>query len=119
MYGVVIHANIISMILNKDYINSFPAWVEILLAFIICFFNVLLINFIKRQKIDWLSLISLTTKTAEFVLILFLEMEILLNYRLKISITLILASIVLISDAEAIYDIIFDKIKSLTKKIQE
>jgi CHASE2 domain-containing sensor protein len=110
MYGVVIHANIISMILHKEYINSLPDWIELLLAMIICYFNIALLKFIKKNKIDWLSLISLATKTLEFVILLFIEMEILLNYNLKISITLILASIVLISDAEAIYDIIAEKI---------
>jgi CHASE2 domain-containing sensor protein len=116
MYGVVIHANIISMILHKDYINTPPAWLEIPAAMAICYFNILLLNLIKRKKIDWLSLISLTTKTVEFVLLLFIEMEALLIFKFKISITLMLASIVLISDAEAIYDIIADKIKS-SKKI--
>lgn len=116
MYGVVIHANIISMILHRDYINNLPGWIEILLAMSICYFNIVLLNFIKRNKIDWLSLISLTTKTLEFVLLLFIEMVILLNFNLKVSITLMLASIVLISDAEAIYDIITDKIKSSKTK---
>jgi CHASE2 domain-containing sensor protein len=118
MYGVVIHANIISMILRKDYINSLPGWIELLLAMIICYFNIVLLKFIKKNKIDWLSLISLATKTLEFVILLFIEMEILLNYNLKISITLILASIVLISDAEAIYDIITEKIISSKNKKQ-
>jgi CHASE2 domain-containing sensor protein len=112
MYGVVIHANIISMILHKDYINTLPGWIEILLAMAICYFNIVLLNFIKRKKIDWLSLISLTAKTVEFVLMLFIEMEVLLYFNLKISITLILVAIVLISDAEVIYDIIAAKIKS-------
>jgi CHASE2 domain-containing sensor protein len=112
MYGVVIHANIISMILHKDFINTLPSWLEIPAAMAICYFNILLLNFIKRKKIDWLSIISLTTKTVEFVLLLFIEMEALLIFNFKISITLILASIVLISDAEAIYDIIVDKLKS-------
>ncbi|MGD1008153.1 MAG: hypothetical protein ABR980_13090, partial [Ignavibacteriaceae bacterium] len=78
----------------------------------ICYFNIVLLNFIKRKKIDWLSLISLTAKTVEFVLMLFIEMEVLLYFNLKISITLILVAIVLISDAEVIYDIIAAKIKS-------
>lgn len=116
MYGVVIHANIISMILHKDYINDLPTWIELLLAMLICYFNIVLLHFIKKKRVDLLSLTSLATKTVEFILILFIEMEILLNYNLKISITLILASIVLISDAEAIYEIIVEKLKSLKTK---
>ncbi len=112
MYGVVIHANIISMILNKDYIDTLPSWIELLLAMAVCYFNIVLITYIKRKKIDWLSLISLITKTFEFVLLLFIDLEIFINLNMKMSITLMLVSIVLISDGEAIYDIIVDKIKS-------
>jgi CHASE2 domain-containing sensor protein len=112
MYGVVIHANIISMILHKDYINTLPGWIELIMAMAICYFNIVWLSFIKRKRIDWLNLISLTTKTLEFVLMLFIEMEILLSFNLKISITLILVAIVLISDAEVIYDIIADRLKS-------
>lgn len=117
MYGVVIHANIISMILNRNYINELPAWIGFLLAMIVCYLNIVMLNFIKHTKADWLSLISLTTKTVEFVLLLFINLEIFINFNLEISITLMLASIVLISDGEAIYDIITEKIKKIIRKV--
>ncbi len=116
MYGVVIHANIISMILNRNYINELPAWIGFLLAMVVCYLNIVMLNFIKHTKVDWLSLISLTTKTLEFVLLLFIDLEIFINFDLEISITLMLASIVLISDGEAIYDIITENIKKLFRK---
>lgn len=116
MYGVVIHANIISMILQKSYINSLPSWFEVLLAMLICYFNIVLISFIKKKNMDWLSIISLTTKTLEFIILLFIDLEIFINFQIKFSITLMLASIVLISDGEAIYDIILEKIKKYKLK---
>ena len=116
MYGVVIHANIISMILSKSYINNLPSWIEVLLAMIICYLNIVLLKFIKMKNIDWLSIISLATKTLEFIILLFIDLEIFINFQLKFSITLMLASIVLISDGEAIYDIIIEKIKKYKLK---
>ena len=116
MYGVVIHANIISMILSKSYINNLPSWIEVLLAMIICYLNIVLLKFIKMKNIDWLSIISLATKTLEFIILLFIDLEIFINFQLKFSITLMLASIVLISEGEAIYDIIIEKIKKYKLK---
>jgi len=113
MYGVIIHANIISMILARNYINEFPTWIELLLAMLVCYLNIVVIKFIQSTKVDWLSLISLITKTVEFVILLFIELEIFINFRLEISITLMLASIVVISDGEAIFDIVTEKIKKI------
>ena len=41
MYGVVVHANIASMILSENYINVMPVWLLILLSFIFCYLYVL------------------------------------------------------------------------------
>ncbi len=40
MSGMAIHANIINMILTKDYINNFPELPTYILSFIICFFHI-------------------------------------------------------------------------------
>ncbi|MBZ0244667.1 MAG: CHASE2 domain-containing protein, partial [Cyclobacteriaceae bacterium] len=42
MYGPVVHANIVSMILNEDYIDELPDWLEWVIAIILCFINVAL-----------------------------------------------------------------------------
>ncbi len=42
MYGVVIHANIVSMILNGAYINEMPLWLTLLTSFVFCYFYILL-----------------------------------------------------------------------------
>ena len=49
MYGVVVHANAISMILNKDYINTIPDWFKLTLTFIIIFLNMALFDSIKHR----------------------------------------------------------------------
>jgi len=50
MYGVVIHANIISMILGGNYINIMPVWLCILLSFILCYFYIAFITWLGEKN---------------------------------------------------------------------
>ncbi|MCK9203042.1 MAG: CHASE2 domain-containing protein [Saccharofermentanaceae bacterium] len=50
MYGVVIHANIVSMILAGDYINVMPTWQCILFSFILCYFYVIFITWLNTRN---------------------------------------------------------------------
>lgn len=50
MYGVVIHANIVNMILTRNYINSMPVWLCIVLSFIVCYFYIYFITWFNAKK---------------------------------------------------------------------
>jgi len=50
MYGVVIHANIINMILKRNYINSMPVWLCIVLSYILCYFYISFITWFNDRK---------------------------------------------------------------------
>lgn len=49
MYGVAVHANIISMALDEDYIGTKPEWLSIALLFFITYFNMWLYTFIRDR----------------------------------------------------------------------
>ncbi len=49
MYGAVIHANIISMILHHEYIGRLPVWAMVLLAVVLCYLEVTFLLFINRR----------------------------------------------------------------------
>jgi len=104
MYGIVIHANIISMILNGRFINSMPDWLSILLAVIIGFLNIKMLLFIKTRFRLWAN--GLTKLVIFFYSIfnLFISVEILhyLNYR--INLTLALVAVVLSTTAIEFYE---------------
>ncbi|MCK5372455.1 MAG: CHASE2 domain-containing protein, partial [Cyclobacteriaceae bacterium] len=53
MFGVVIHANIISMILNREPIGKQSQFSGIATALVICFFTVLLFTLIYRRLPQW------------------------------------------------------------------
>ena len=44
MYGVVIHANIASMILSQDYIDTLNPRTELVISILVCFLNVVLFH---------------------------------------------------------------------------
>jgi CHASE2 domain-containing sensor protein len=116
MYGIVIHANIVSMILNGNYVNLMPTWISILLAVIICFLNVKMLMYICSRWKDWFSGLTKLFIFIFTILNLFLSLEILhyLNYRINLTVALI--AIVLGNTAMEIYDNYINKIFNKFKK---
>jgi CHASE2 domain-containing sensor protein len=49
MFGLVVHANIVAMILNEDYVMEIPEWLQVVIATLLCFLNVLLFYIIDRK----------------------------------------------------------------------
>jgi CHASE2 domain-containing sensor protein len=116
MYGIVIHANIISMILHANYVNLMPPWISILLAVVICFLNIKMILKISSSYKDWFSGLTKLFILIYTVLNLFLSLEILHYFNYKINLTLALIAIVLGSTAIEIYDNYILRIFSKFKK---
>jgi hypothetical protein len=50
MYGVVIHANIVNMIVTGNYINVMPDWLCIALSFILCYFYIYFITLFNYKR---------------------------------------------------------------------
>lgn len=70
MYGLVIHANIISMILNRDYFSYLPDFAAFLIAFIICYINIAIYSYICYYKKDLYEIGSLIIFVVESIVIL-------------------------------------------------
>jgi len=47
MYGVVIHANIISMILEEDFLATTPTWLTYLIMTLLVYFNMVLLKYVR------------------------------------------------------------------------
>ncbi|HAI75617.1 MAG TPA: CHASE2 domain-containing protein [Microscillaceae bacterium] len=50
MYGVVVHANIVSMILSDTYIYDAPLWLDLLISFVICFVVVSILGYLYERS---------------------------------------------------------------------
>ncbi len=104
MYGVIIHANIIYMLMDQRYIDKMPQWLSILLAVIICYLHI--VFFIKYyvEKHIWYHLFAKVVQVITSILFVYLAIWILDDYSYKINTTPTLAAIVLSVDILYFYD---------------
>jgi hypothetical protein len=110
MFGVVIHANIVSMILNEDYIDQLDGWVLYLIAFIICFLNVILFSWIDNRWPVLFDGFSVVIQVIEILLVGILTAQIFAKYSVKLDLTVSIAALALIGPC-------FDIYKSLEKTL--
>jgi CHASE2 domain-containing sensor protein len=88
MSGVAIHANIINMILTKDYIHHFSEGLTYLLSFIICFFHIKWFIILSHKYHLWFHFQFKLIQLISLIIIVFLCLLIYNygNYRIETSI---------------------------------
>lgn len=116
MYGVVIHANIISMILNKKYIEVMPKWLSIVLALVLSYISAFVIFNLKIKFKDWFSALSKLYILIISLLSLFIGVMVLHHFNYRIDLTLAIAVVVLSNTIVEIYQSYVGKIFSLLEK---
>lgn len=115
MYGVSIHANIIAMIINEDYINEMDQVLGIILGVILCFANVYLFNIVYFKKPLWYDGLTKLIQLAEAILLLFLIIQVFHDFSYKLELTLGIVALLLAGDALEVYHGV---IKNVYRKIQ-
>jgi len=103
MYGGVIHANIVSMILNEDYANEMGEITSYLLAIFLCLINVALFSIIYHRIPRWYDGV---TKLIQLVEIFALVSMIIAGFHLysyKLELIPSLAVIALAGDSLEVY----------------
>lgn len=103
MYGVVIHANIISMMLSGNYITELPDWLSILISFLVCYINVYTIYNIRKKYKDWFGTYSKTYILIQSLLLLIMGVLLLHYFNFRFNITLMLVGLVITSTVNDIY----------------
>lgn len=113
MFGGVIHANIVSMILNENYIGSMSENMSIFLAVLICYLNVIAFTFIYKVMPKWYDgltkLIQIIEAFALFTLIIIVFNA--FDYVLELTYTIIV--VLLAGDLLEIY---YGVVKNLFSK---
>jgi CHASE2 domain-containing sensor protein len=126
MYGVVVHANIVSMILNEDYIDELGTFWENVIAFVLVFLNVILFYKIVKKIPVWFDSLSLLIQVIQVVFLVFVMLEIFDLFNFKINLTASLGAIALVGTSFEIYNSVIkalfkylnEKLPRLTKKRQ-
>ncbi|MCF8238674.1 MAG: CHASE2 domain-containing protein [Saprospiraceae bacterium] len=104
MYGVVIHANIIAMILNGDYIYDFPAWLVILLEILFTYVNVAMIHWIYRRFHVAFHPITRTIQLLEFSILFFMTAYLFHYFQVRVDLGSGILGLALAYDFVMIYE---------------
>ncbi|RAV99795.1 CHASE2 domain-containing protein [Pseudochryseolinea flava] len=104
MYGVVVHANIISMILGEDYINELSPWQEYVIAFLVCLLNVALFIMITRKIPLWFDGLSIILQLVQILICTVLMLYFLKWFNFKLNLTLTLAALALVGTCFELYN---------------
>ena len=115
MYGVVVHANAVSMILNKDYIDQLKVWQQYAIAIIICFLNVALFSLIHNKIPKWFDILTIILQLVQIVLLTALMMTVFSKANFKLNLTLTLAALALVGTCYEIYESV---VKTLIQTIR-
>ncbi len=103
MYGVVVHANIISMILHNDYIDQMSKPASIALAVIVLFLNVLLFTIIYFKHSEWYDGVTKVIQLAQALVFMFLIIAVFNYYSFKLDLTLTIIVVLLAGDVLEVY----------------
>lgn len=103
MFGGVIHANIISQILDDDPIDEMSHNTEIALAIFFCLFNVFLFKIVYAAMPKWYDGITKVFQLIEVMALATLMIFLLLQYNYKADFTLAIIVIALSGDSLEVY----------------
>jgi CHASE2 domain-containing sensor protein len=116
MFGVVVHANILAMILNEDYVNELADWQKYFIAFLVCFLTVAFFIFIDRKIPAWFDALSVLIQIFQILAFSLLMVEIFANFSFKLDLTLTLAVSALVGPCYDIFKSIQIEINSRMAK---
>jgi CHASE2 domain-containing sensor protein len=103
MYGATVHANVVSMILNEDYINQPPDWIMSLIAFILVYLNVAIFIWVGDHHKVYYDLITKILILVEVAVLFGLVIFILLYFQIKINLTVAIIAIIFSGDLTELY----------------
>jgi CHASE2 domain-containing sensor protein len=116
MYGVVVHANIISMILSEDYVNELASWQEYAIAIMVCLLNVALFTWITRKIPLWFDGLSILLQLVQIIVCTVLMMYFMKWFNFKLNLTLTLAALALVGTCFELYNGFLREILKLIKR---
>ena len=106
MFGLIVHANIVSMIIGESYFNESPAWLVYLGTFILTFLFVVLFTYFYVKKHLYFHIAAKLIQLFSFILILWIVFLIFSNFHLIIPTKYLLVSVILSVDVLYLYEAI-------------
>ncbi len=103
MYGGVIHANIVSMILNEDYVDEMGDTTGLILAILLCWLNVSFFSMIYHRIPKWYDGATKLIQLIEIGILIFLMILVFHKFSYKMDLFIAVAVIALAGDALEVY----------------
>ncbi len=103
MYGPVIHANTVAMILNEDYVDELPLWAQVFIAVVMCFLNVILFAWIDNRFPYLYDGLSVVLQIIEIILLSSLIVWVFAEFSIKLELALSMVAVALIGPCFDIY----------------
>ncbi len=119
MFGMVIHANIVTMILDSTYVRQVPDWVNVILAFLLCYFSLLIFIWISHHYHGVYHPVARVIQIVLFALIFLIIMYLYEHYRLKWDFSLGLIALALSVDTQLVYFSVLQFIRRRRQKIHK
>jgi CHASE2 domain-containing sensor protein len=117
MYGVVVHANIVSMILDSDYIDDLNDWANFGIMVLASLLSVMLFSYFHQYLGYWYDAITILFQLSISLLLMATTVFAFHWYQLKIDVTLAIGAVVLSGIVvEIYYGLIHKIILRLRKK---
>jgi CHASE2 domain-containing sensor protein len=104
MNGVVVHANIISMVLEKNFIKKLPLWISILIAILIGWLHMSLFIHYYLENHIWFHLVAKFAQLISAIIFVYLGIYLFGRFRIKLDMTLTIVVIVLAVDIIYFYE---------------
>ncbi|MBK7560406.1 MAG: CHASE2 domain-containing protein [Chitinophagaceae bacterium] len=104
MNGIVIHANIISMALENNYIKKLPLWGNMLIAIFVCWLHMSFFVHYYLESHIWFHLVAKIAQVASAIFFMWLGIYLFDKYRLKVDMKMSLVVIVLAVDVIYFYE---------------
>ena len=104
MNGIVVHANIISMALEKNYVKKVPLWGNLLLAILVCWLHMSFFIHYYLESHIWFHLVAKIAQVFSAIFFVWLGIYLFDRYRLKVDMKLSLIVIVLAVDVIYFYE---------------
>lgn len=94
MYGVVIHANAISMILDEDYLTQSPDWLPYVIMILVVYLNMVALWTFRRKYLIWSQLLTVGFIIAQLILLPTLVLVLLHWFDFELSLGVVFFAIV-------------------------
>ena len=103
MYGVVVHANILSMILNGKFIDSMGERTAIVVGVLLCFFNVVCFSLIYKLLPRWYDGLTKSIQLIEALVLLLIVVLVFHFFSYKLNLTLGIIAVLFAGDSLEVY----------------